>query len=69
MVHSALKYVMHMPCVQVAALRVASVQMDKLQMSMDNVLDLEPALVSFELFFYMHTYIHNLHTGIYLNDQ
>ena len=22
----------------------------------------------FELFFYMHTYIHNLHTGIYLNN-
>ena len=36
----------HLPCVQVAVLRVASVQMDKLQMPMDNVLNLEPAQVS-----------------------
>ena len=59
----------HIPCVQVAVLRVASVQMDKLQMPMDNVLNLEPAQVSIETFFYVHTYIHNLHTGINLNNQ
>ena len=68
MVHSALEYVMHLPCVPVAVLRVASVQMDKLQMPMDNVLNLEAAQVSTEPFSYMHTYVHNLHTGINLNN-
>ena len=38
---------MHLPCVAVAVQKVASVQMDKLQMTMDNVFNQELVQVSY----------------------